>query len=241
MQKILTAPLVPHAVSFLRHLLSRITTSNTKLNYQGSDKETETRSVHIQSLLSGADMPFMESHTRGNAERTALIDKEDSLMWNCAFSTPNMGAHTPSMGAIAAVGRLPSGVTHDGSASDRSARHTEPGNWRARYYLDSDVQQLGWGGGCEDVARGGAGESEDDLLAHDAHGIALSSLPDVPGPVEPRAFAAGDIRGGIVMQLDSVGSICNSLLSGLPSLLRGRGGDETRVAQVAAATPLAVC
>ena len=193
-------------------------------------------------------------------------------MWNCAFSTPSMGAHTPSIGAhtssmgahtssmgthtssmgahtpsmgthtpIAVVGRLPSGVAHDGSASDRSARHTEPGNWRARYYLDSDVQQLGCGGGCEDAARGGGGESEDDLLAPDAHGIALSgSLPDVPGPVESDAFAAGD-RGGIVMQLDSVGSICNSLLSGLPSSLRGRGGDETRVARVAAATPLAVC
>jgi hypothetical protein len=164
-------------------------------------------------------------------------------MWNCAFSTPSMGAHTPSMGAhtpIAAVGRLPSGVAHDGSASDRSARHTEPGNWRARYYLDSDVQQLGCGGGCEDAARGG-GESEDDLLAPDAHGIGLSgSLTDVHGPVEPDAFAAGD-RGGIVMQLDSVGSICNSLLSGLPSSLRGRGRDETRVARVAAATPLAVC
>ena len=178
--------------------------------YQGSDREAEAAHVQIQSPLSAADTPSMGAHTRGNAERLALIDKEDFPMWNRAFSAPSMGAHTP----IAAVGRLPSGVAHDGynngagwegggaggSASDRSARHTEPGNWRVRYYLDSldsDVQQLGCGGGCEDAACGGGGESEDELLAP-THGIALSgSLPDVLGPVEPDAFAAGD-RGGIL-------------------------------------------
>jgi hypothetical protein len=162
----------------------------------------------------GAHTPSMGAHTPSIGAHTSSMGAHTSSM---GAHTSSMGAHTPSMGThtpIAVVGRLPSGVAHDGynngaggegggaggSASDRSARHTEPGNWRVRYYLDSldsDVQQLGCGGGCEDAACGGGGESEDELLAP-THGIALSgSLPDVLGPVEPDAFAAGD-RGGIL-------------------------------------------
>ncbi len=112
---------------------------------------------------------------------------------------PLSSAATPSVAGLP----LPGTAAHDGSASDRSARLTEPGGWSVHACPDSELLPLGCGSASEDGARGG-GEG-DALLAPDARESVLpGAFAALSTPVDAGACAAGD-RGGGVLQLPLLG------------------------------------